>query len=147
MKTCKHPTCSDKCRRLKVKKKKEKSVPQLLGQLQKIFNAWIRERDSKDGYFQCISCSKILPVSKMNAGHYVPQKNSSLLRIDEENVNGECEGCNCFDKFHLVGYRKNLVEKIGEERVQWLDDNCRSIKKWTRTEVEFLIRKYGRVNP
>lgn len=146
MKTCKHPTCSDTCRRVK-EKKKLKSVAQLLGKLQKVFNAWIRERDSNDGYFQCISCSKILPVSKMNAGHYVPQKNSSLLRVDEENVNGECEGCNCFDSFHLVGYRKNLIEKIGEERVKWLDENSRSIKKWTRTEVEYLIMKYGKCKP
>lgn len=75
----------------------------------------------------------------MNAGHYVPQGSSSFLRFHEWNINGECAGCNCFDKFHLVGYRKNLIAKIGLENVEWLEENRRNHKRWTRSELEEII--------
>lgn len=117
-------------------------LPKMLEKTQRIFNAWVRRRDIEGSFFKCISCGKVLDASKMQAGHFVPQKNSSYLRYNEDNVNGECQGCNGFDTFHLVGYRKNLAEKIGEKRIQYLEANQRTIKKWTRSELEFLIDKY-----
>jgi 5-methylcytosine-specific restriction endonuclease McrA len=128
-----------------MKKKKAISVTKLKGKAQKIFNAYIRSRDSQDGYFICISCGRTLPVDKMNAGHYVPVKGGSMFIMDEWNVNGECEGCNCFDEFHLIGYRRNLINKIGEDAVKYLEDNRRKEKKWTRTELEQIIITYGSV--
>lgn len=128
----------------KVKKKaKAISIPKLKSKAQKIFNNYIRARDSKDGYFTCISCSKTLPVASMNAGHYVPVNNASALIMHEWNVNGECEGCNCFDKFHLIGYRRNLIDKIGPDAVKWLEEHSRDLKKWNRSELEELINDYN----
>jgi hypothetical protein len=103
------------------------SLPRLTEKAQKVFNAYIRQRDSKDGHFTCISCFKTLPVESMNAGHYVPVKGGSFLRFHEDNVNGECQRCNGFDEFHLVGYRKHLLLKIGKKRVEWLEKNR---KRW-----------------
>jgi hypothetical protein len=128
---------------LKAKKKKSVSIPKLKGLAEKVFNNYIRQRDSQDGYFTCISCSKTLPVAAMNAGHFVPVQNSSFLRYHEWNVNGECCGCNCFDKFHLIGYRRNLIDKIGADAVKWLEDHSRDLKKWNRYELEQLIRDYN----
>lgn len=119
-------------------------LPKLLKKAETVFNRYIRERDSEDGYFTCISCGKVLPVSKMNAGHFAPVKSSSALRFNEFNVNGECQWSNGFDEFHLIGYRKNLINKIGLEMVEWLEDNARTTKKWTRTELEEIITKYGK---
>ena len=119
-------------------------LPKLLKKAETVFNRYIRERDSEDGYFTCISCGKVLPVSKMNAGHFAPVKSSSALRFNEYNVNGECQWSNGFDEFHLIGYRKNLINKIGLEMVEWLEDNARTTKKWTRTELEDIIKKYGK---
>lgn len=110
---------------------------------QDVFNAWIRARDSQDGYFTCISCQKTLPTSKMNAGHYVPVKNHSIFRYHEDNVHGECAGCNGFDEFHLVGYRKNLINKIGLERVEYLENNRNAVKKWSEEELKKIIKNYG----
>lgn len=119
-------------------------LPKLLKKAETVFNRYIRERDSEDGYFTCISCGKVLPVSKMNAGHFAPVKSSSALRFNEYNVNGECQWSNGFDEFHLIGYRKNLINKIGLEMVEWLEDNARTTKKWTRTELNDIITKYGK---
>jgi hypothetical protein len=118
------------------------TIPKLTAKAQKIFNAYIRQRDSQDGYFTCISCGQTKDVSQMDAGHYVPVKGSSALRFDEYNVNGECKGCNGFDQFHLIGYRRNLIDKVGERKVMELEMQHRLIKKWSRTELNEIIERY-----
>lgn len=127
----------------KNKKSKAVSLPSLTAKAQKVFNAYIRQRDSKEGYFTCISCFKTLPIESMNAGHYVPVKGGSALRFNEYNVNGECQRCNGFDEFHLVGYRKYLVMKIGEDKVTKLEEDRNKVYKWSRTELEEIIKHYS----
>ena len=122
---------------------KKESLPKLLKKAEKVFNAWIRRRDSDEPFCKCISCGKVCYTCNMDAGHYVPVRGGSFLRFHEWNVNAECKGCNGFDDFHLVGYRKNLIEKIGIENVQWLEANRRTVKKWTRSELEIIIQKYS----
>ncbi len=121
---------------------KLKPLPKLIKDAQQVFNKYIRTRDSEDGWFTCISCGQTLTIDKMNAGHYAPVKSSSALRFNEYNVNGECAWSNGFDEFHLIGYRKNLINKIGLEMVEWLDNNARTRKNWTRSELEEIIVKY-----
>jgi len=82
----------------------------------------------------------------MDAGHYVPVKGSSALRFDEYNVNGECKSCNGFDQFHLIGYRRNLIDKVGERKVIELEQQHRLIKKWNRSELNEIIETYGKAN-
>lgn len=119
------------------------TIPKLTAKAQKVFNAYIRKRDSEDGYFTCISCGQTLPIEKMNAGHYIPQKGSSALRFDEDNVHGECEYDNAFNEFHLIPYRKNLIDKIGERRVLEMESQFRLVKRWTRAELNEIIEKYS----
>jgi hypothetical protein len=118
------------------------SLPKLTEKAQKVFNAWVRRRDSYGDYTICISCGKSFLYFQMDAGHYVPVRGGSFLRLHEWNVNAECKGCNGFDDFHLVGYRKNLIEKIGLENVEWLEANRRTVKKWSRSELLEIIEKY-----
>lgn len=118
------------------------TIPKLTAKAQKIFNAYIRQRDSQDGYFTCISCGQTKTTDLMDAGHYVPVKGSSALRFDEYNVNGECKSCNGFDQFHLIGYRRNLIDKVGERKVMELEMQHRLIKKWSRLELNEIIEKY-----
>ena len=118
------------------------TLPKLTEKAQRIFNAYIRRRDSENGLFTCISCGQVKPIEVMDAGHYVPQKNSSALRFSEYNVNGECKSCNGFDQFHLIGYRRNLINKIGIELVEWLETHNREVKKWSRSELLQIIEDY-----
>ena len=117
------------------------TIPKLTAKAQTIFNRYIRTRDSQDGFFTCISCGQVKGHEVMDAGHYVPVKGSSALRFDEYNVNGECKSCNGFDQFHLISYRKNLIDKIGERMVMHLESQHRLIKKWSRTELNEIIEK------
>jgi hypothetical protein len=43
-------------------KKKEESIARLMAKAQMVFNAYIRQRDSQDGYFTCISCGRTQPT-------------------------------------------------------------------------------------
>ena len=112
--------------------------PRLLKKAESVFNRWIREYRDVDEL--CIACGKHHDC--YDAGHYVPVKNGSFLRFNEWNVNKEGKSCNGFDSFHLIGYRKRLIEKIGIENVEWLEENRHTVHKYSRTELELLIQKY-----
>lgn len=119
------------------------TIPKLTAKAQKVFNKYIRERDSQDGYFTCISCGRTLTTDQMDAGHFAPVKGGSALRFDEYNVNGECKKCNGFDEFHLIGYRRGIIDKYGEGVLLHLEQNARLVKKWSRTELNEIIEKYS----
>lgn len=119
-----------------MKKKKLIPLPKLLKKAEKAFNAWIRVRDFVR---PCISCGKF---NDLQAGHYVPVSKSSFLRFHEWNVNGECAGCNGFDPFHLVPYRKNLIVRIGLGPVEELEKNIGRVHKWHREDLNQIILKY-----
>lgn len=53
------------------------------------FNKFIRNRDSEEDGFTCISCRQWKPINQLNAGHYYSCKVENL-RFNEDNVNGEC---------------------------------------------------------
>ena len=111
-------------------------------ELDKVFQFYIRLRDARpDGRCKCISCGKIVPFDKIQAGHYRSRKNMST-RWSELNVNGECFTCNCMEGDHLINYRKNLIKKIGESKVNWLDAYCNEAYKWSDFELVIMIKDY-----
>ena len=125
---------------------KKLTLGKLKAKAQKIFNKYIRLRDAKDNYFVCISCGQSKPLTQMQAGHYYAVKGYDSLRYNENNVNGECAGCNCFDQSHLIGYTINLEKKIGKDALQDLHDQAMEYKKgffkWDRFELENIIVTY-----
>lgn len=112
------------------------TVPQLLKKCQIVFNKWIRERD-KD--LPCISCQN---GRVEQAGHFLSQGHHSILRFNENNTNGQCVRCNHFLSGNLINYRKGLVKKIGEARVQSLEDYPKKAHKWNRFELIEKLEDY-----
>lgn len=121
----------------KVKKKPKDSIANLKKKAQKVFNAWIRERDKG---LPCISCGK--DCGKAQAGHYVSQGSSGALRYHPDNVSLQGAGCNLYKHGNLIEYRIGLVKKIGIDRVVWLEEHRNDVKKWNREELEEIIEKY-----
>lgn len=120
--------------------KKTKTLGKLKLDAQKIFNAWVRRRDEDR---PCISCGQYKPLQ---AGHFYPTSTHDGLRFDEDNVHGECAGCNCFNEGHLIGYQENLPSRIGQERFEALKQRAAEYKrnghKWSRSELMDIIEKY-----
>lgn len=135
--------------------------------LDKIISLYVRMRDSKEyhyKYFQCISCGRILSVDQADCGHYMSRRNMST-RFDTRNCHAECRRCNRFDASHLVGYRHNLilrlgtlsyrqkhpdghpvmeeVKRLGEQQVDLLEIEAHQTKKWSVFELQELYKYYA----
>lgn len=121
--------------------KKQKTLAQLKKDLTKVFNAYIRQRDSIGEQFTCISCGETKSISQMNAGHFYAST-FSAVRFDEDNVNGQCIACNNFKHGNLLGYRDGLLKKIGQERLTRLEIRRHNEAKYDKGTLEILIKKY-----
>ena len=90
---------------------------------QKIFNEYIRQRDKIEDYIEdywiCISCQK--KINKPHAGHYFDTKYYPYLRFNDDNVNVQCPFCNTYRNGNLISYRYYLLQKIGKERLDNLE--------------------------
>lgn len=121
-----------------IQKYSKYSVSELKVKAQKVFNAFIRQRDSE---LTCISCGTGKPE---HAGHYFSAGHNSKLRFDERNVAGQCVRCNYFLHGNQTGYRKGLIKRIGLEAVEQLESQA-SIKgayKWDRYSLIEIIERY-----
>ena len=127
--------------RVKKKKQKKEQVMSLAGlkrSVQRVFNKFIRLRD-KD--LPCISCQKW--SDKFDAGHYINQGSTGALRYNEDNVHKQCSfKCNNNLSGNKIEYRIHLVEKIGVEKVEWLEQHRTDVKHWKREELEELLTTY-----
>ena len=137
-------------------KKKDDDLPLFKGQkivkkpdykakLDKVFSLYIRLRDSKQygyKYFKCISCGKILPFEKADAGHYMSRRHNST-RFDENNVHAECSYDNRFNAEHLDGFRDNLVKKIGQQKFDLLRVKANTTQSYSESEYKALIKYYS----
>ncbi len=90
------------------------------------FNRFIRLRDAGK---PCISCGNANPSIKYDAGHYVPAGSCTALRFNEYNVNLQCsQYCNVHRSGNRIPYRAGLIEKYGQEVVDFLDGDQPIVK-------------------
>lgn len=124
------------------KKKRQASIQTLTRKLDAVYSKYIRLRDAMDGgSTRCISCGQIKPFNKMDCGHFHSRTHKST-RWDEDNTHSECSFCNRFRSDHLIGYRENLIRKIGLKRFELLNWKAHQAKKWSCFELEELIKYY-----
>jgi len=120
-------------------KYKGKSIEALIEAFQKRVNAKVRKRDSKDGYFICISCQELKPVNQLDAGHYFAKEFYKSVRFDLDNIHGQCKRCNHYLSANLIPYRANLLLKIGEHRLRQLEQKA-ALKNF-KFSRDFLIEQ------
>ncbi|HCO21192.1 MAG TPA: NinG protein [Flavobacteriaceae bacterium] len=129
-----------------LRKYRGKSIAYLEDKAQDAVNKFVRKRDSINNFFVCISCQELKPINQMNAGHYYAKEFYKSVRYDLNNVNGQCVRCNKYLSGNLIEYRKNLLEKIGEENLKQLD-KLAELKnfRFTREFLIELIEKYKNI--
>jgi hypothetical protein len=129
-----------KIKKEKVKKQKEDllTTSDYLKLAQQVFNKWVNIRD-KD--LPCVSCGKVIS-GRVNASHFYNANNHHNLRFHEDNVHSSCITCNQYLSGNLLEYRSRLIEKIGEERFKYLEENRSIVRKWTKDELKELIALY-----
>ena len=135
-----------KAERASIKARKEaiKTIPGLIKEAQREFNAYIHARDADQ---LCICCCNPLGTGEVggafDCGHYRSTGSASHLRFDERNAHAQRKVCNRWGAGRAVDYRIGLVARIGLEAVEALESDS-TPHKWARDEL-IAIRDTYRV--
>jgi hypothetical protein len=118
---------------LKARKEKLKTLSQLEKECRDIVQKIARIRDRNDG---CISCHMGPDYRGLwHGSHYRPAGNNNAVQFHLWNIHKSCAQCNKFKGGNLGEYRPRLVEKIGLERVEWLESQTQ-VAKYTRDYLQ-----------
>lgn len=122
---------------IKVRRDKLKSRADHMKDTQVAFNAWVRERDA---LLSCVSCGRH-HEGQWHAGHYRTVAAHPAIRFEPLNVWKQCAPCNTHKSGDLLNYRIELIRRIGEEKVAWLE-GPHEPKKYTIDELKTLTAHY-----
>lgn len=131
---------AEKAERKKLKERKEKlkTHSDYMKILQPIFNQYIRLRDAKE---PCICCGAVGDYM-WDAGHYLTKGSHPWLAVNEDNVHKQrSRPCNNDRSGNQAAYRIRLIEKIGLERVEALE-NCHDREKLSIDEIKEKTKYY-----
>lgn len=122
-----------------------------LEEAQAAFNSFCRERD-KD--LPCICCGQwpssddYKPGGYWDAGHWKSRGAFPELRFVEINCHKQLKSCNAGSSKYArkgrtvsAGYRENLIRKIGQESVDWLD-GPHEAKHYTIEDLRRIKQEY-----
>ncbi|EMZ5725027.1 recombination protein NinG [Pseudomonas aeruginosa] len=126
-------------REIKARKEKLKSRAEHLKECQAIFNQYIRLRDADK---PCVSCGR--PATwdgQWHASHYRSVGSTPALRFNPLNVHRACSICNSHLSGNIMGYRPELVRRIGEEAVLALEGPHEPLKL-TIEDIKALKAKF-----
>lgn len=101
---------------------------------QMAFNAYIRQRD-KD--LPCISCG--VTSAKWDAGHYRTTAAAPQLRFNTWNCHKQCSVCNQHKSGNLIEYRKGLIERIGKDCVELIENNSET-RRYTQEDYKRIAK-------
>ena len=130
---------------------KLKTRSEYIKEAQSAFNAWVRVRDDGD---PCICCGSHgngddwLTGGKWDAGHFLSRGSHPELRFEADNCHKQLKSCNAGSSKYArkgrtvaEGYRSRLIEKIGLERVLWLE-GPHEPKHYSIEELVALTKHY-----
>lgn len=118
-------------------KQKLKTKSDHLRECQQIVNRYIRLRDKE---LPCISCQRF-HEGQYHASHYRSTGACPELRFCEDNIHRSCAPCNNHLSGNIVEYRINLINKIGIEKVEWLESKHEP-KKYTIDDIKVIKALY-----
>jgi hypothetical protein len=123
------------------KKRKEalKTNSDWLRDTQKIVNKYIRERD-KDNPF-CISCGKVINGVR-HASHFMSSGGHSNIRFNTDNIWVSCYKCNVMLSGNQLPYRVRLIEKIGLERVEYIESIANEVRRYSIDELKEIQKEF-----
>jgi hypothetical protein len=128
---------ADKRHAAKKQKIRDEDRGYWLKKAQASFNAFIRARDKN---LPCISCGRH-HTGQYHAGHYRTVGANPELRFEELNCHKQCSACNNYLSGNLVNYRINLLEKIGENSLDWVE-GPHDPKRYTIEELKEIDKGY-----
>ena len=107
-------------------------------------NAYIRKRDAGEPCLSCkgkVNFNSYIGGSGVNAGHYKSRGGHPALRFEELNIHVQCFRCNVHLSGNIENYRINLIDKIGLDKVEWLE-GPHEPKKYTCEQLKQIELTY-----
>lgn len=128
------------------RKEKLKSLNDWKKELEALVNKYVRLRD-KD--LPCISCDRSAYWDgQWHASHYKSVGSNSALRYNLWNIHKSCSICNNWKSGNIGEYTPRLIEKIGADRVDWLNSHPRMREydiEWIKRAKSIFSRKIKRL--
>jgi hypothetical protein len=121
-------------RSIREAKERIKTRQDHMKEAQAAVNAYVRLRDAND---PCISCDR--PATwdgQWHASHFRAVGSNPGWRFNLLNIHRSCSICNAWLSGNIGGYRPRLIEKIGLERVEMLEQESQ-VRKY---DIEYLKR-------
>jgi hypothetical protein len=128
-----------KAERKELRERREKAKPLSWhkSETQRWANKFARLRDAA---LPCISCQRF-HSGQYHAGHYRSVGASPELRYEELNIHKQCSACNNHLSGNIINYRINLIHKIGQEAVDWLE-GPHEPRHYTIDDLKAIKAKY-----
>lgn len=118
---------AERARKRKERKRKAeaKGIQHWLKETQKVFNAYIRERDKGLGCISCGTHAHMMGGSGLggviDAGHFKSVGAHPELRFEPKNVHAQCRDCNGFKGGMPKEYAAGIIKRFGQGRLDWLN--------------------------
>jgi len=140
---------------IKARKEKLKTKREWVKEAQTEFNRFVRLRDWGEC---CISCDTPIEIIESDqgwkvggawdCGHYLSVGSHYELRFEEDNASRQCKSCNAGSKKFAhkarsvaTRYREKLIDKIGLNRVEWLEGPHKP-KNYTIEDLKEIKARY-----
>jgi len=112
------------------------------------FSPYIRLRDclrttGSPDCGQCVTCHKVYPRNRLQAGHFVPGRTDAIL-FDEDCVHAQCYRCNCvLDAW--PEYYRFMQKEYGQEKIEQLidqrDEKVELTVDWIKEAHEYYTKR------
>jgi len=128
-------------------KERIKPKAKWLSELQALVNRYVRLRDAND---DCASCDKTKDWhGQWHAGHYFSRGHSSSLRFNLWNIHKQCSVCNNYLSGNIGEYTPKLIDKIGQEKFDYLVANKSNVASydidWIKRAIKIARRAVKRM--
>ena len=114
-----------------------------------VFSKYIRTRDcvkttGSPLHGRCVTCGKLYPISKLQAGHFIPGRYDAIL-FDEEQVHAQCYRCNMklqgmWHKYYLFMLDSGHTHGSIQEMISHANDPVEFSREWFEETHEYYER-------
>jgi len=133
---------ADKNKKLENKNKKleNKTIASCIQEARKPFQKLIRIRDHGK---KCICCNKQMPfnISDYDAGHFFKAELYIGLIFHPDNVFAQLKYCNKYGHGNENGFRDGLIERIGVEKYNKLNEIKNKLKSYKFSKEQLIVMK------
>lgn len=131
-------------------KKWQESQPVEIKELWKTFSRYIRLRDciKTTGSIykgRCRTCGRIYQIGKLQAGHFVPGRATSIL-FDEDCAHAQCYRCNVILGGNWPKYYKFMQQEYGQEMIEYFIDSVDWQIELTEDWIKQSLKYYKQQN-